>query len=104
MKLLALLLPLLLLVACSAPVLPAPQLGSVDIESTPELPVSIDGLPMGMTPVTIPMIENYPNYLQVGEYKIVLLPPCTYSVIHITPDSIPSEYMEDQLVLEWKQP
>lgn len=104
MKLIALLIPLLILLACSTPVIPTPQPGTVLIECPGEQEVRVNDIFIGYTPVETWIIENYPNYLQVGVYKALLWPPCTYAKIEITPDEHPTEYTEDQLLMEWKEP
>ena len=75
-----------------------------NIESEFEEAVYIDGLYMGETPIDVIIIENYPNYLQVGNWKFVLVPPCTYSLIYFEPDAEPREYAIEELLLEWEQP
>ena len=91
----------IIVLACYAPVLPAPQMGTVIIETAGAQSVYLDGLYMGETPQEITILENYPNYLQVGQWKFVLIPPCTYAVIKITPDAHPATYTPEEMVIEW---
>lgn len=68
---------------CSAPQIPEPVFTTIDLDVPDTCMVILDGLEFGYGPMSLIVLENYPNYLQVGDWKFVLLSPVTYDHLEI---------------------
>jgi len=83
----ALLLIVLLAAGCGiTQMLPPPQADELVIDGGAEvqgMAVVVDGLHVGYVPQTITVIENYPNYLQVGPWRMIFIPPMTMDTLYL---------------------
>ena len=69
--------------SCSAPPLPEPVFTTIDLNVPDSCVVILDGLEFGYGSMNLIVLENYPNYLQVGPWKFILLSPVTYDTFQI---------------------
>lgn len=60
-------------VGCGASSLvPPPEAGTLFLDVPEDAPVFFDGLPVGFGPRTMTVLLNWPNYLQVGNWRLVV--------------------------------
>ena len=71
-----------LITCCSSPVI-QPVITSVHVDAPDTCLVILDGIEFGYGSMDLFMFENYPNYLQIGPWKFVLLSPVTFNTIQV---------------------
>jgi hypothetical protein len=69
--------------SCNAPPIPEPVLTSIQLEAPDTCLIMLDGLEFGYGSMSLIVIENYPNYLQVGSWKFVILPPVKFDIFKV---------------------
>jgi len=62
---------------------PTPEVGVICVMAPDTMEVSVDGVTFGTGTVEVPVVVNYPNYLQVGPWKFVLWPPVDYTGLQL---------------------
>lgn len=74
------------LISCgSSTVIPSPVIGVLEIGAPDSCEVCVDGVSFGFGTVTVPVVVNYPNYVQVGKWKFLLWPDVDYSGLTVCP-------------------
>lgn len=63
---------LLVLAGCGAPTVPPPVATDVYLDVPDSSTVALDGLTLGKGPRTVTVLENWPNYLSVDAWKLIL--------------------------------
>lgn len=74
---------LLLSSSCGAPQLEVPVLRNVSIIAPDSMEIKIDGIVQGYGACTGILVENYPNFLEIGSWEFVLFPACDYDSISV---------------------
>ena len=75
---------LLLSTSCSAPELETPVLRHVFLSAPDSMEIKIDGILQGYGPkLNVILVENLPNFLQVGPWEFVLFPTCDYDSLSV---------------------
>lgn len=74
---------LILVLGCSTPQLPDPVFTSIQIEAPDTCLVILDGIEFGYGSMSLIVLQNYPNYLQIGASPFVLLPPVLYNLFKV---------------------
>lgn len=74
---------LLIASSCSAPELETPVLRNVSVSAPDTMDIRIDGILQGYGSCTVILVENYPNYVEIGPWEFVLFPPCDYDSVAV---------------------
>jgi len=84
MKLVGIIIIALPLMACNLSEVVPPDPGTVVITAPADtMPIVSNGIVYGYGKARCIIMRNAPNYIEVGPYPVVLLPPVTYTYLQV---------------------